>query len=102
LLCSRHHRLVHEGGYGIETPSDHVFVFLDPAGRVLPETPPAVPAVGPGIARRNEVFGLTITPDTCRSLGGGEPYDLDLAVEALLTPHLGGELNTTGEVVQPA
>jgi hypothetical protein len=102
LLCSRHHRLVHEGGYGIETSSDHVFVFLDPAGRVLPETPPAVPAVGPGIARRNEFLGLTITPDSCRSLGGGEPYDLGLAVEALLTPHLGGELNTTGEVVQPA
>ena len=32
LLCSRHHRLVHEGGYGVETPVANVFVFLDPLG----------------------------------------------------------------------
>ena len=84
LLCSRHHRLVHEGGYGIETPSDHVFVFLDPAGRVIPESAPTAPAVGPDVAHRNATSGLTITPESCHSLGGGEPYDLGLAVEALI------------------
>ncbi|MCA1842934.1 MAG: HNH endonuclease, partial [Actinobacteria bacterium] len=43
LLCSRHHRLIHEGGYRIETPGDHVFTFLDPVGRQVPESPPLTP-----------------------------------------------------------
>lgn len=88
LLCSRHHRLVHEGGYHIETPGDHVFVFFDPAGRVLPEDAPAVPAAGRSLRDRNETAGLGIAPETCRSLGEGEPYDLDLTIEALLNAGL--------------
>ena len=32
LLCGRHHRLVHEGGDRVETPSDHVFVFFETPG----------------------------------------------------------------------
>ena len=37
LLCSQHHRSVHEGGFRIETPAAHVFVFFDRAGRVVPQ-----------------------------------------------------------------
>jgi hypothetical protein len=85
LLCSRHHRLVHERGYRVESPAAHVFAFFDPAGRIVPESPPAAPATGPCLARRNTAAGLTITPDTCRSLGEGEPYDLGLTIDALLT-----------------
>jgi hypothetical protein len=89
LLCSRHHRLVHEGGFRIETPADHVFVFHDPAGRVIPEVAPAEPATSPALAGRNAAAGLAITPETCRSLGGGEPYDLGLTIDALVSARLG-------------
>ena len=84
LLCSRHHRLVHEGGHRIESPSDHVFVFLDSAGRVAPESPLPAPAAGPGVVDRNREAGLDVTADSCRSLGGGERYDLGMAIDLLI------------------
>jgi hypothetical protein len=84
LLCSRHHRLVHEGGYRVETPSDHVFAFFDPAGRPIPEVPAAAPAAGPDLVGRNDAAGLTVTSESCRSLGGGEPYDLGLTIDVLV------------------
>ena len=65
--------------------ADHVFAFFDPAGRIVPESRPAAPATGPSLARCNTVAGLTITPETGRSLGEGASYDLDLTIEALLT-----------------
>ncbi len=88
LLCGRHHRLVHEGGYRIDILGDHAFAFHDPAGRLIPASPPPTPATGPSIADRNKTSGLAITPDTCRSLGEGEPYDLGLTIEALVTRHV--------------
>lgn len=84
LLCSRHHRLVHEGGYRIETPADHVFTFFDPAGRPIPEISPAAPATGPSLTRRNDAAGLTVTAESCRSLGGGEPYDPGMTIDVLV------------------
>jgi hypothetical protein len=42
LLCRRHHRLVHEGGYGV----DERMRFYDPWGRLMPRVwkpPPAAP-----------------------------------------------------------
>jgi hypothetical protein len=36
LLCRRHHRLVHEEGYGIETGAFGEFTFTLPDGRILP------------------------------------------------------------------
>jgi hypothetical protein len=85
LLCSHHHRLVHEGGYRVESPANHVFAFFDPGGRALPEAPPATPARGPSVVERNGTAGLAITPDTCRSLGEGEPYDLGFTIDALVS-----------------
>jgi uncharacterized protein DUF222/HNH endonuclease len=84
LLCSYHHRLVHEGGYRIESPG-HVFVFFDRAGRELPESPPPIPAAGASLLERNADAGVSITPDSCRSLGGGEPYDLGFTIDALVS-----------------
>jgi hypothetical protein len=84
LLCSRHHRLVHEGGDRIETPADHVFIFFDPAGRPIPEVSLGAPARGPDLVRRNDAAGLTVTSESCRSLGGGEPYDLGMTIDVLV------------------
>ena len=36
-LCGFHHKLVHEGGFGIATTDDGVFVFTRPDGRRIPE-----------------------------------------------------------------
>ena len=40
LLCRRHHKLVHEGGYSIQDD----FSFWSPDGRQLPEAAPPLPA----------------------------------------------------------
>lgn len=37
LLCSKHHRLVHEGGYSIEFDQSNTRYFRRPDGRVIPE-----------------------------------------------------------------
>ncbi|HET9769720.1 MAG TPA: DUF222 domain-containing protein [Acidimicrobiia bacterium] len=84
LLCSRHHRLVHEGGYRIETPAPHHFVFLNPAGHPIPEVPAPTGAAGPDLACRNGAAGLSVTAESCRSLGEGEPYDLGMTIDVLV------------------
>jgi hypothetical protein len=38
LLCSHHHRLVHEGGFGIRRNSDDEIYFVRPDGRVIPRS----------------------------------------------------------------
>jgi hypothetical protein len=50
---------------------------------VVPESPPT-PTVGPSLVERNDAVGLVITPENCRSLGEGEPYDLGLTIDALV------------------
>ena len=62
------------------------FAFFDPAGRVLPQCPEATPAAGPGLAERNSAAGVAVTDDSCRSLGEGEPYDLGMVIDVLVTP----------------
>ena len=37
-LCSFHHTLVHEGGFGVTVTDDGVFVFTRPDGRRIPES----------------------------------------------------------------
>jgi hypothetical protein len=75
---------VHEGGYRIEILGPHVFTFFDRAGRVVPEVPAQATVVAPDLVQRNELAGLSISPGTCRSLGGGEPYDLGLTIDVLV------------------
>lgn len=43
-LCSRHHRLHHEGGYTVHKVEDGEFVFRNADGRVIPKAPPYRPA----------------------------------------------------------
>jgi HNH endonuclease len=77
LLCRRHHRLVHEGGYAI----DERMRFYDPWGRHIPSIwrPPSGDT---DQLRRSHVFS-TIDHNTCAS-GDGERIDLDLAVDAVI------------------
>jgi len=85
LLCRRHHRLVHEGGFGVHSGAGGRIWFTDPKGKMLPEA---------GETRfRGNVFalmtqnrrsGLDIGPRTGTCRWAGETMDDDLAVMGLL------------------
>ena len=75
LLCSKHHRAVHEGGYVCHLTSEHSELsFLRPDGQPV-ELPPTDQA--------SHVFAHPPVPDAGRCLWAGEHLDLDLAVEGL-------------------
>lgn len=38
-LCGRHHRLLHEGGYGLKRTDDGALVFTRPGGERIPDVP---------------------------------------------------------------
>lgn len=76
LLCSLHHRFVHEYGYAIELGPDQRPRFRDPSGRLIAEAPerPAMADLGwPGIRAANAP--LSITADTIACGWDGTPAD---------------------------
>jgi hypothetical protein len=85
LLCRHHHRMVHEGGYGVRMlPSGNV-EFTWPDGARMP--------FGPDTRFRGNVFemeaqnrqaGIEITPETTVPYWLGESMDCDMAVEGLI------------------
>jgi uncharacterized protein DUF222/HNH endonuclease len=82
LLCRRHHRLVHEGGFSVEQlPSEEV-VFRDPRGRRLRNSSPASHTSVSRLCARNREAGLEIGPDTLL-IGSGERMDLAPCVDAV-------------------
>jgi hypothetical protein len=86
LLCSKHHRAVHEGGYICSLTSDHGELhFLRPDGQPI-ELPPT--------DRAGHAFADPLAPEAGRSLWSGEHLDLDLAVEALCLLEARGALTT--------
>jgi hypothetical protein len=78
LLCRRHHRFVHEGGYGIDEHGR----FYDPWGRRIPQV--WRPPPGDTDELRHANASTAIGPSTCAS-GTGDPMDLDIAVDVLLS-----------------
>ncbi len=83
-MCRRHHRLVHEFGYGLTISKPGVFVFTRPDGQVILDVPSADGATGPSLQDRNHDQGLTIDPGTCRSIAEGERFDLSMTIDAVL------------------
>jgi hypothetical protein len=85
LLCRRHHRLLHEEGFGVHSQAYGHICFTDPQGRLLPD---AVAARFRGNAfslmHENSLSGIRITPDTGACQWGGERMDDDLAVLCML------------------
>jgi hypothetical protein len=92
-LCSFHHRLVHEGGFGLRVTDDGLFVFSRPDGarlaaagrldrhldlfdRVDPFAPLPLVAL-------NREHGLAIDAHTACSRWIGEPMDYGLVTEIL-------------------
>ena len=91
-LCSQHHRLVHEGSYGVCVNAGEI-EFTRPDGRLIPPAGTAHTGCFRGNtsansgARRllafNTARGLAIDADTARCRWGGERMDYDIAIDGL-------------------
>jgi hypothetical protein len=87
-LCGFHHRLVHEGGYGVAATDDGVFVFTRPDGRRVEENGATsfrgnISRTAPTLDVLNREAGLAITAETSRCQWRGERMDYSMAIEAL-------------------
>jgi Domain of unknown function (DUF222) len=81
LLCGRHHRFLHEGGYSIDELRDGSHAFRDPWGGPLPTVPRPPPGDANLLVEQNR--SLMIGADTCKG-GDGDRMDLGLVADALL------------------
>ncbi|MEQ8516364.1 MAG: DUF222 domain-containing protein, partial [Chromatocurvus sp.] len=86
LLCRYHHRLVHEGGFGVSLSASGEKRFTDPSGNSVP--------TGPDARFRGNVFSLhamhrreqlEIGPDTLPPHWEGESMDMGMAIDGLLS-----------------
>jgi hypothetical protein len=85
LLCRRHHRLVHEGGFGIRQTARGEMIFNDPQGQVIPTAPESRFSGNVfSIFTAHQQAGLDITPKTPIPNWLGERMDDSMAVEGLL------------------
>ncbi|MFC1775877.1 DUF222 domain-containing protein [Pseudomonadota bacterium] len=85
LLCSRHHRMVHEDGFGVHTQADGQIWFSDPQGRRLPETGDTGFSGNVfSLMTANTRSGIHITPQTGECRWEGEQMDDDLAILCML------------------
>lgn len=84
LLCRHHHRLVHEGGFGVERNAGAAIRFTRPDGRVIDEHPQLPP--GGGIDRfRDSISGQGNLPiDASGWVIPQGAMDLDLTVSGLM------------------
>jgi hypothetical protein len=86
LVCSRHHRAVHEEGYQVERQPDGDLQFRHPAGWAIPYVPPPaeVPAdPAHAIRARNEAEGLVLDAHTATPGWLGERLDVGYAMDVL-------------------
>ena len=79
LLCRRHHRAVHEGGFGVMRGRDGGLIFLRPDGAPL-EVAPASPRSLPAL--RDATPHVIGTPPTW----DGTRFDLPWAIDVLYRP----------------
>jgi len=86
LLCSLHHRYVHEYRYTIELGFDQRPRFRDPHGRLVPAVPPHPVVVDPGWAWIRAVNEpLAIGADTIACEWDGKPVNYGAIVGYLVT-----------------
>jgi hypothetical protein len=100
LLCRRHHRSVHEGGWRVSIGPDGSARFVNPAGRHVPEAPQTtLPPTWPrrALIDRLEADGVQIAPEDVPRWGG-EPCDWRDAVENVL---LAGTWHVSAETPEP-
>jgi hypothetical protein len=86
MLCRRHHRAVHEEGFGVERQPDGELQFRWPDGRPLLDVPPpcAVPIDPVGDLRaRNVAEGLLLDERTTCPGWLGERLDVGYVIDVL-------------------
>jgi hypothetical protein len=86
-LCRFHHRLVHEGGFGLRLTDDGVFVFTRPDGSRVNENGNMRGRLRgdvQGLFAHNESRGPRIDAETIRCKWLGERMDYSLAVGYLM------------------
>jgi hypothetical protein len=86
LLCRRHHRTVHEEGYGVTRLPHGALEFRRPDGRVIPDVP--TPAIVPAdpiseLRATHAAAGLQIDARTAMPSWLGEPLDVVYAIDVL-------------------
>ena len=89
LLCRRHHRAVHEGGFRITLDAAGEVEFLRPDGRPFPAAPPLPLWNGAPLAPTNERLeqdGIEIDSQTATPSWKGERLDVGWAVGLLWRP----------------
>ena len=86
LLCPRHHALVHEGGFAVETARDLGLVFRAPTGESIAPVPPGavVEAASEDLLKSAQARGISIDSSTNMSWWDGAEPDYDWAVGSLL------------------
>lgn len=97
-LCGFHHRLVHEGGYGVSRTDDGLFVFTRPDGTRIEDDGrkcfrgnilPPLESTYRGFEHSLQDYmakrdpSLKITPETGRCRWHGESMDYSQAIEAM-------------------
>lgn len=106
MLCRRHHRMVHEDSYSIESAASGEVTFKRPDGIPIPVAPAfPPPSVAPPLALG--AVGEAVAPGPLR-IGTGETMHLDLAVLAMFqicepSPRAGPETaGPVSPVIAPA
>lgn len=82
LLCRRHHRAIHEGGFSVAGNANEELVFRDPRGERLQNSPQPPPGSLPILIERNGAAGYNINAGTLL-VGDGERMDLEECVYAV-------------------
>ncbi|MFU8822211.1 MAG: DUF222 domain-containing protein [Gammaproteobacteria bacterium] len=83
-LCGRHHRLLHEGGYGLRATDDGALVFTRPDGERIPAVPRPLELAGhPVRVLEHEQRRLGVSAETHRCQWDGARPDYGTAIEAL-------------------
>ena len=83
-LCGRHHRLLHEGGYGLRVADDGALLFTRPDGEHIPEVPaPFELTDHPVRALEQANRRLGVSAETHRSRWDGAAPDYGTAIEVL-------------------
>jgi len=83
LLCRRHHRLVHEGGFGLEKIADGRIHFTRPDGRVIDDHPGLAGGTIEALRCGNQQAGQAI--DASSWIIPGDELDYGIAIGGLLS-----------------
>jgi hypothetical protein len=86
MLCTSHHRLVHEGGWSVARGEDGELRFASPAGEPVASVPlrEGIEATLTWLQEWAEARGLDLGPDANLPLWDGTRPDYDLAVAGLM------------------